>query len=333
MKLSVKIFTRKLVLGAITAAVAGSSVMAADYPTKPITLVAPYGAGGASDLASRTLSSVAPTYLGQPVLVVNRTGAGGAVGSAFVSNAKPDGYTLLLARIGSQAVSPAIKTKMPYKYDDFTMIGLLELNPVICATSSKKPYKTLAEFIAAVKAKPGVLSYSSSGIGTMLHIAVPFMLDVAGVENATKALRHVPYKGGGKAVTAVVSGQVDILCTNAPALASHIEAGTVTPLVVTTKERVKMAPDTPTASELGFPDLEVLVGWSALYGPPNMDAATKAKLEEMLVGVSKDKAWNKFTKALGSVPHIRNSVDTKAFVEKQITAFTALVDKLDMKIK
>lgn len=324
--------TTRLVVATVVMGIGATSAFA-EFPEKPITLVAPYGPGGASDLASRTLSSVASTYIKQPMLVVNRTGAGGAVGSAFVNRSKPDGYTLLLARIGSQAVSPAMKASMPYKYDDFTMLGLLELNPIICATAKDKPYNSLADFVNAVKARPGELSYSSSGVGSLLHIAVPFLLDTVGISDAKNAVRHVPYKGGGAATAAMVGGQVDILCTNAPALASHIQAGTVKPLVVTTAKRIALSPDTPTASELGYPGLEVLVGWSALYGPPGMDSNIKAKLEGMLSEVAKDKAWNKFTKALGSVPQIRSSADTKTFVDSQVKAFSALVDKLGMKIE
>lgn len=311
----------------------GATTAKAEFPEKPITLVAPYGPGGASDLASRTLAAVAPSYLGQPMLVVNKTGAAGAIGSAFVNKAAPDGYTLLLARIGSQAVSPAMKANMPYKYDDFTMLGLLELNPVLCATAASKPYKTLKDFIDAVKAKPGELSYSSSGIGTLLHLAVPFLLDTVGVDDAKSALRHVPYKGGGAAATAAVGGQVDIVCTNASALSSHLQAGRLRGLVVTTPERVELSPDTPTARELGHPDLEVLVGWSGLYGPPDMDKEATAKLTEMLQKVKDDKAWLKFTKALGSVPQIMTPEETRAFVDKQVNSFSKLVDKLDMKVE
>lgn len=310
-----------------------SPSFAGEYPAKPITLVAPYGAGGASDLASRTLASVAPKYLGQPVMVVNRTGAGGVTGSAFVANAKADGYTLLLARIGSQSVSPAMKVNMPYKYDGFTMIGVLELNPVICATAAEKPYKTLAEFIAAVKAAPGELSYSSAGIGSMLHIAVPLMLKVAGVADPANAVTHVPYKGGGNAATAAVGGHVDIVCTNSSALAGHIEAGKLRALVITTPDRQSVAPDAPTARELGMEGLEVLIGWSGLYGPPGMADEEVATLRAMLQEVKKDKAWNKFTNALGSVPSILDGPATVAFVEAQFNAFNALVKELDMKIE
>lgn len=323
--------TGKLVLAG--AALACSfAANAAEYPSKPITLVAPYGAGGASDMASRTMASVLPSYLGQPVMVVNRTGAGGVTGSTYVNKSKPDGYTLLLARIGSQSVSPAMKSNMPYKYNDFTMLGVIELNPVICATASTKPYKSMQDFVDAVKAKPGTLSFSSAGVGTMLHVAVPLVLKAMGIENPNEAVNHVPYKGGGNAATAAVGGHVDLVCTNSSALSGHIAGGKLRPLMITTKDRQKVAPEAPTARELGFPEIEVLVGWSGIYGPPGMDPAVTKKIQDALQKVKEDKAWNKFTTSLGSVPNILDGPATKKFVDDQYNAFSTLVEELDMKI-
>ena len=325
-------FTNSVVAGAALA-VLSSTAYAADYPSKPITLVAPYSAGGASDMASRTMASVLPSYLNQPVMVVNRTGAGGVTGSTFVNKAKPDGYTLLLARIGSQSVSPAMKANIPYKYDDFTMLAVIELNPVICATASSKPYKTMKDLIDAVKAKPGELSFSSAGVGSMLHVAVPLVLSMMDVKNPKDAMNHIPYKGGGAAATAAVGGHVDLVCTNSSALTSHIAGGKLRPLMITTKERQAVAKDAPTARELGFPQIEVLVGWSGIYGPPGMDPAVTKKIRDALQLVKKDKAWNKFTKALGSVPHILDEAETKKFVDDQFTAFNTLVSDLGMRIE
>jgi len=292
-KLSRSILLKAGVIG-VTATFAFATQAVAEYPTKPITIVAPYGAGGASDLASRTMASVLPSYIGQPVLVVNRTGAGGVTGSTFVNKSKPDGYTLLLARIGSQSVSPAMKANIPYKYDDFTMLAVIELNPVICATSSEKPYKTMKDLVDAVKAKPGELSFSSAGVGSMLHVAVPLVLNEMGVENPKEAMNHVPYKGGGNAATAAVGGHVDLVCTNSSALAGHIAGGKLR---------------------------------------PGMEPAVADKLRAALQKVKEDKAWNKFTKALGSVPYILDGPETKAFVDKQFKAFNSLVEKLGMKIE
>lgn len=318
---------------AFASAVSMATANAAEYPSKPITLVAPYGAGGASDMASRTMASVLPSYLGQPVMVVNRTGAGGVTGSTYVNKSKADGYTLLLARIGSQSVSPAMKANIPYKYDDFTMLAVIELNPVICATASSKPYKSMKELVDAVKANPGKMSFSSAGVGSMLHVAVPLVLKLMGVKDPKEAMNHIPYKGGGNAATAAVGGHVDLVCTNSSALASHIAGGKLRPLMITTKERQAVAPNAPTARELGFPEVEVLVGWSGIYGPPGMDPAVAGKLREALQKVKKDKAWNKFTKALGSVPYILDGPATKKFVDEQFNAFNTLVNELGMRIE
>lgn len=311
----------------------GTSLATAKYPDKPITLVAPYGPGGASDLASRTLASVIPQYLGQPVLVVNRSGAGGVTGSAFVYNSKPDGYTVMLARIGSHTVSPAMKSNIPYQYDKFTYMGLLEINPVICATSTKKPYKTLKDLIAAIKAHPGQLSYSSAGVGTLLQVAAVMVMDEVGIKDPIKAAIHVPYKGGGNAATAAATGQVDFVCTNSSALIGHIQGGALRPLLVTTPERLKDVPSAPTVRELGYPNLEVLVGWSGIAGPPNTPKEVVDVWAAALQKVKKDKSWNKLEARLGSVPHILSPADTVAFVKKQYKVFSSLVNRLGMRIK
>lgn len=314
--------------------IAGASIAtAANYPSKPITLIAPYGPGGASDLAARTLASTAPTYLKQPVLVINRTGAGGVTGSTVVYNSKPDGYTLLLARIGSQTVSPAMKSNIPYKYNKFTYLGLLEVNPVICATSTSKPYKTLADLKKAIEVNPGKLSYSSAGVGTLLQVAAVMVMDQIGIKDPIKAAIHVPFKGGGNAATAAVTGQVDFVCTNSSALVGYIQGGKLRPLLVTTPKRLKDAPDAPTVRELGYPDLEVLVGWSGVAAPPGTPKAVVDKWAEVLQKVKKDKSWNGFTHHLGSVPHILSPEETVKFVNKQYKVFSSLVDRLGMKIK
>lgn len=312
---------------------AGTSIAAAEYATKPITLVAPYGPGGASDLASRTLASTAPSYLEQPVLVINRTGAGGVTGSTFVYNAKPDGYTLLLARIGSHTVSPAMKSKIPYEYDKFTYLGLLEINPVICATSTEKPYKTLAELKKAIQDKPGELSYSSAGVGTLLQVASVMVLDEIGIKDPIKAAIHVPFKGGGNAATAAATAQVDWVCTNSSALVSHIQGGKLRPLLVTTQKRLKDVPDAPTVAELGYPSLEVLVGWSGVVGPPNLPDEVVTKWADVLQKVKADKSWNGFTTRLGSVPLILGPKETVTFVNKQYNTFSSLIERLGMRIE
>lgn len=313
---------------ALSAAV--TAAYAADYPSKPVTLVSPYGPGGAADLAARTLSGTAPSYLGNGLLVVNKAGAAGVTGSTFVAKGRKDGYTLLLARVGSQAAVPAINKKIPYKWDDFTFLGLLELNPFVLTVKADSPYKTFDELKAAIK-KGEKLSYASAGVGTLLHLAMVMTLDDIGVDQ--KALKHVPFKGGGKAAAAVVGGHVDLFFQNLSGVIGNIEAKKLIPLAVTTKERLPSLPDVPTVAELGHPNLEAVVGWSGLWGPKDLPQNVTDKWVDVLAKTSEDKAWLKLTKGLGSIPYIQSPEDSKAFVQKQYEQFSDVTERLGMTIK
>ena len=315
-------------VGAVCLALAGTAL--ADYPAKPVTLVSPYGPGGAADLAARTIAGTAPPYLGQAVLVVNRTGAAGVTGSTTVAKGKPDGYTVLLARVGSQAAVPAINRKIPYKWDEFTFLGLLELNPFVLVVNADSPIRSLDDVKAAAGGgeKP---SYASAGVGTLLHVAMVMVLDQFALPQ--DAMKHVPYKGGGKAAAAVVGGHVDMMFQNLSGVISNIQAGKLRALAVSTPERVAAIPDVPTVAEAGYPALETVVGWSGVWGPPGMDQAAADKWVEVLGKLKDDKAWNKLTKGLGSIPSIRGPEETKAFVENQYEAFKTLTEKLGMTIQ
>jgi tripartite-type tricarboxylate transporter receptor subunit TctC len=302
----------------------------ADYPKKPVTLVSPYGAGGAADLAARTISANAANYLGEGILVVNRTGAAGITGSTSVVKSTPDGYTLLLARVGSQAVVPALNRTIPYKWDDFTMLGLIELNPFALVVNADSPYKTLDDIKAAAAAGTK-LSYSSAGVGTLQHVAMAMVLDEFGM--SIDAMKHVPYKGGGKAAAAVVGGHVDIFFQNLSGVIGNIQAGKLRAIVVSTPERVPSIGDVPTVAEAGYPGLETIVGWSGIWGPPNLPEAVVTKWVSVLENLKTDKAWNTMTTGLGSIPSIRSPADTKIFVEKQYLAFKTLTEKLGMTIE
>ncbi|MBX2839020.1 MAG: tripartite tricarboxylate transporter substrate binding protein [Gammaproteobacteria bacterium] len=308
----------------------GGVVMADEYPSRPITLVIPYGPGGAADLSARLIAGNAPSTLGQSILPVNKAGAAGVTGSNFVINSKKDGYTLLSARVGSQMGVPAMNKTIPYKWDDFTVIGMTELNPFILTVSADSPYQTFADFEKAVK--EGVeLTYSSAGVGTLLHIATAVMADAMGAD--PEKLTHVPYKGGGKARTAVVSGAVDFSWGNLSASAGALAAGQLRALAVTTKERFETIPDVPTASEVGYPNLEQIIGWSAIYGPPDLPDEVVAKWTETLNQLNENAAWLKLTKGLGNIVSIMGPEETKAFVEKQYVVFDEAINKLGMRIE
>lgn len=322
--------TFKSVLGAAALAALPAGVFAADYPSKPVTLVVPYGPGGAADLAARTLSTEAPEYLGENILVVNKTGAGGVVGSTQVAKSRPDGYTLLMARVGSQATVPAINRTIPYKWDDFTFLGVIEKNPFVLGVSADSPYQTFDELKAAI-AGGERLSYASAGVGTLLHMAVLIMLDDLGVDS--NALIHVPFKGGGKATAAVVGGHADLIFHNLSGLSGAIESNQIRPLLTTTPERFASIPDTPTASESGHPNLENVIGWTGVWGPKDLPEDVVAKWVDVLGAIAADESWIETTEKLGSVPSILSPEETKTFVEGQVGTFSSTAEKLGMIIQ
>ena len=303
---------------------------AADYPTRPITIVVPYGPGGASDLSARLIAASSPAFLGQPVMAVNKTGAAGVVGSNFVKNAKPDGYTLLSARVGSQMGVPAMNKTIPYKWDDFTILGLIEVNPFVLVVSPKSGIKTFADFEEKIK-KGEEMSYSSAGVGTLLHTGVAVMADAMNAD--FEKLIHVPFKGGGKAAAAVISGQVDFSFQNLSAVSGKIDAGQLIPLVVTTPERQKIIANVPTAQEVGYSNIEMVIGWSAIYGPPGMPADVIAKWTDTLQKLKADNGWNKMTKGLGNIVDVRSPADTKAYVKAQYDAYDEALKKMGLRIE
>ena len=211
---------KKIVVALMAGVVSIGSALAQQYPSKPIQLIAPFGPGGDADLAARNLAAAAHAHLPQPMVVMNRAGAGGTVGTLAVKEAAPDGYTLLLSRVGSHAIAPAIQPGLKYKWNDFTFISLLELNPMVCIVRADSPIKTLADLVDSLKKNPGKLTYSTSGTDTVLNFATQTLFDAAKL--GKNAAVEVPYKSGGEAATAVASSQADFSCLNlGPALPSR----------------------------------------------------------------------------------------------------------------
>ena len=301
----------------------------ADYPTKPVTMIVPYGPGGAADLAARTLANSVSQTLGESLLVVNKTGAAGVTGSTFAAKGKPDGYNLLMARVGSQAAVPAINKKIPYKWDEFSFIGLLEKNPFVLVVNPQLGYANLQDLKDAIDGGEK-LSYASAGVGTLLHIAMIMLLDELGIDQS--AMKHIPYKGGGKAAAAVVGGHVDMLFQNLSGVIGNIESNNLTPIAVTTTDRQPAIPDVQTVAEQGYAELESVIGWSGVWGPPNLPEDVISKWLSVLDALKSDQAWNEKTRELGSIPAIMSPDETKAFVQAQYDAFSAVTEKLGMQI-
>ena len=303
---------------------------AAEYPTKPVQLVVPYGPGGAADLAARIMAAEAPEYLGANVVVVNQAGAAGVTGSTMVAKGPKSGYNLLMSRVGSQATVPAMNETIPYTWDEFTMLGIVETNPFVIAVSTESSYQTFEDLVTAIKAGER-LTYSSAGVGTLLHMAVLILLDDLEVDS--QALIHVPFKGGGAATTAVIGGDADFIFHNLSGLISGIESDQLRPLLTTTPERVASIPDVPTATEAGHPALNAVIGWSGVWGPENLDDEIVAVWTDVLASIGKDESWIEATKKLGSIPMVMSHEETRAFVEKQYQTFNEVADKLGMVVR
>ena len=312
----------------IVAAIAGSAY-AQDYPNKPITLIAPYAAGGDSDASGRNLSAVAQKYLGQPVIVQNVVGASGTIGSQRVRTAPPDGYTLLVARGGSQAINPALDSSTPYKWNDFTFLSLLDFNPVACVVKGDSPYKTMKDLLAALKNEPGKLNYATAGPGTTQHLAVEILLKTAGLPSNSAVM--IGYKGGGEATQAILTGTVQFLCNNLPTLGGQLKAGTMRGLMTTTTERLKEYPDIPTARELDLVPMEDVMGWSGLYGPPGLPPEVVNRWVEALKKVAQDPDWHKGNATFGAIPAIRSPQETEKFAREQFELYTRLGTALGLK--
>ena len=306
-----------------------TNVAAQDYPSKPITLIAPYAAGGDSDASGRNLSAVAQKYLGQPVVVQNVVGASGIIGSQKVRTSPPDGYTLLVARGGSQAINPALDSTTPYKWNDFTFLSLLDFNPVACVVKGDSPHKTMKDLLAALKSSPGKMNYATAGPGTTQHLAVEVLLKAAGLPSNSAEM--IGYKGGGEATQAILTNTVQFLCNNIPTLGGQLKAGTMRGLLVTTPERLKEYPDIPTARELDLVPMEDVMGWSGLYGPPGMPQAVVDKWVEALKKISSDPDWQRGNVSFGGIPAIRSPQDTEKFAREQFELYTKLGTQLGLK--
>lgn len=270
---------RQLLNGRLAAALLSASWLAATsapvqaqaYPSKPIRMVVPFAAGGTTDGIARIVANKASELLGQPIVVDNRAGAGGNVGTDVVAKAAPDGYTI--AMVGNSfTVNPALYQRMPYQQADLQAVTIAGRVPFVMVARRDAPYKTTAELVAYAKAHPNKVNYASGGSGTIGHLGAHWFADLAKLQ-----MTHVPYRGGSQAMTDLVSGQVDVFFDTLITSTPFLEAGRIQPLFVTTEQRLPHLPQVPTATEAGFADLS-FTAWVAMVAPAKTPAAVIERL-------------------------------------------------------
>jgi len=247
------------------------AVNAQDWPARPVRVVVPYPAGGAVDIVTRALAEKLTQSLGQPVIVENKAGAGGLVGSEGVARAAPDGYTLVMGTVSSHAIAPAVYRKMPYDAEaDFAPISVVALTPYIITVNPVVPATSLRELMAYAKANPDKLNFGSSGTGTTPHLAGELFNTMAGTK-----IKHIPYKGSAPMVTDLLGAQVQVAFDNT--VIPHIKSGKLRGLAVTGPARLSAVPDIPTAAEAGLAGYEA-VGWMGLYAPKGTPLPLRTRL-------------------------------------------------------
>ena len=254
---------RQLLQSAVSAALVPSLVQAQDkYPNKPITWVCPYAAGGNADSRSRQVAKAMSAILGQPIIIDNKAGAGGNIGTEVIARAKPDGYTIGMGNFAPLAVNHALFKKLNFDpANDIVPIGLIEKGPLILMVRNDSPYKSVKDIVAAAKANPGKLSYASGGIGGSHHLSGALLENAAGID-----LIHAPYKSGAAGATDLMGGQVQMMFEQMYSAMPAIKGGRLRALAITSKTRSPLLPDLPTMAEQGFPAIEVL-NWQGLIAP------------------------------------------------------------------
>lgn len=289
-------------LGAGSAAwlgLASGSVAAQGFPDKPLRLVVPFPAGGPTDIVARPLAQLLSQALQQQVVVDNKGGAGGGIGADAVAKSAPDGYTLLMGTVGTQAINATLYKKLPYDpVKDFTPLGLAASAPVAVVVNALAPYATISDLIAAARKAPGSIAFGSAGNGTPGHLTGEMFAKAAGV-----SLKHVPYRGSAPAVTDLVGGQIPLMFDPVQSVLSHVQGGRLRALAVSSRARSSVLPQVPTLAEAGLRDFEAEAWW-AVYAPARLPAAETALLRREIDRIVRSDTFREKLGNLGVSPAV-----------------------------
>ncbi|OGB47676.1 MAG: LacI family transcriptional regulator [Burkholderiales bacterium RIFCSPLOWO2_12_FULL_65_40] len=307
--------TRRAVLGAIALAATATLPLGAaaqNYPTKPITIVVPFAAGGTTDILARLVGQYLSTELGQPVVVENKAGAGGNIGAAFAAKAAADGHTLFMGTVGTHAINAALYKKLPYDpIKDFAPLTRVAMVPNLLVAHPSQPFKTVQEMIAYAKANPGKINFGSPGNGASPHLSGELFKSMTKVD-----MVHVPYKGSAPAVSDLLGGQISIMFDNLPSVIPHVRGGKLRAIAISTAKRSADLPDVPTIAEAGVPGYEA-TSWFGLFAPAATPAPVLAKISTALSKVLANAEVKKKIDDQGGEPANETPAQFADFIQKE----------------
>ena len=313
---------------ALALAVAPSPASAQAWPSKPIHIVSPFSTGSTVDLHARQMAGPLAEILGQPVVVENKAGAGGAIGLDAVAKSAPDGYTIGIGTTGPMAINPfLIGSTVPYDpVKSFAPIGQYGIGPNVIVINAEVPAKTLAELIALAKAKPGTISYaSSSGIGSTAHLAGELLGSVANID-----IVHIPYKGNAEGATALLANQVQMAISGLPPIQAHIQSGRLRALAVTGPSRMAQLPDVPTVRELGMPEIDV-TAWYGFIAPAGTPPEVVQKFADALAKtVARAEVKGRFL-ASGTEPYVTSPAQFAELIAADGKRWAAVIRKANVR--
>jgi tripartite-type tricarboxylate transporter receptor subunit TctC len=321
--------TRRFIIAALTIAATCGAGNAQTWPDRPIRLVVPAGPGGPTDVLARLIADRLAAALGQPMIIDNRAGAGGAIGARAVAAAAPDGYTLLAGSVSTHSFAPLMPPKPGYDpIKDFEPISLFALVQNVLVVTPSLPAASVSELIALAKAQPGKLNYASGGPGSTSHFAVAMFVALAGIQNDTV---HVPYKGGAPAMTATIANDTQFYFGPMAGMVPFIEAGSVKALAVSGEARSPTLPQVPTMTEAGMPKYKA-IGWFGLLAPAGTPGAIVTRLSDAVAEAVKSPEVITGLRVQGIEPASSRPAAFAAFVREQLDLHKKLAEDVDLKL-
>ncbi len=312
---------------AVIAAAAATLAGAQSYPTRPIKLIVPFPPAGSTDLSARAVAGKLSERIGQPVIIENRPGAGGNIGTEVVAKSAPDGYTLIVGTVGTHAINPGLYSKMPYDHvKDFAPVILLSKTPNVLVVNPNLPVNSVADVIRLAKSKPDELTFASSGSGTSIHLSGELFKTMAGVQ-----MTHIPYKGSGPMLIDLISGQVSMAFDNLSAAMQHIKAGKLKALATTGTQRTPNLPDLPTIAEAGLAGYDS-TSWNAIFAPAGTPRDVVDRLNREIRAILESPETRRFFTEQGAEAGGGTPAELAEFVRAETTKWQKVVKDSGAKV-